>query len=77
MKKLNYKKIAVHSTLWILLICFGYFLIDIMYIKPLSKWAYSFKSGLFISVMLTIFYIGLIKVISWVSKGLYWLIDNM
>lgn len=77
MKKLNYKKIAAHSTLWIILICLGYFLIDIAYIKPLSKWAYSFKSGLFISVMLTIFYIGLIKVISWVSKGFYWLIDNI
>ena len=77
MRKINYKKIAVHSILWLLLIFFGYLLIDMMYIKPLCKFAYSFLNGVYISVLLTIFYIGLIKVISWMLKGFDWLLENM
>ena len=77
MRKINYKKIAVHSILWLLLIFFGYLLIDMLYIKPLEIWAYSFSSGAYISVLLTIFYIGLIKVIRWMIKGFNWLLENM
>ena len=77
MRKINYKKIVVHSILWLLLIFFGYLLIDMMYIKPLCKFAYSFNSGLFLFVLLTVFYIGLIKVISWMIKGFDWLLENM
>ena len=77
MRKINYKKIVVHSILWLLLIFFGYLLIDMMYIKPLCKFAYSFNSRLFLFVLLTVFYIGLIKVISWMIKGFDWLLENM
>lgn len=77
MRKINYKKIAIHSVLWISIIFFGYLLIDMMYIKPLCRFAYSFLNGVYISVLLTIFYIGLIKVISWIIKGFDWLLENM
>ena len=77
MRKINYKKIAIHSVLWITLIFFGYLLIDMMYIKPLCMFAYSFLNGVYISVLLTIFYIGLIKVINWIIKGFEWLFENM
>ena len=77
MRKINYKKIAVHSVLWLLLIFFCYLLIDMLYIKPLGRMANSFLNGVYISVLLTVFYIGLIKVISWMLKGFDWLLENM
>ncbi len=77
MRKINYKKIAVHSILWLLLIFFGYLLVDMMYIKLLCKFANSFLDGVYISVLLTVFYIGLIKVISWMIKGFDWLLENI
>ena len=77
MRKINYKKIAVHSILWLLLIFFGYLVIDMLYIKLLRIMANSFLQGVYISVLLTVFYIGLIKVISWMIKGFDWLLENM
>ena len=77
MRKINYKKIAVHSILWLLLIFFGYLVIDMLYIKPLWRMANSFLDEVHISVLLTVFYIGLIKVIRWIIKGFDWLLKNM
>lgn len=76
MRKINYKKIAVHSILWLLVISILSLFIYKMYIIPISEFAYSFISGLYIFAQLTIFYIGLIKVIDWIIKGFNWLLEN-
>ena len=77
MKKINVKKTVAHSILWILTLLLAGYLIDIAYVKPMIKWADSFKNGVLLFVLLTIFYIGLIKVIHWATKAFYWVIDNI
>ena len=77
MIKKNYKRIFVHSVLWLLAISILCLVIYKLYIMPISKFAYSFESGLLIFGLLTIFYIGLIKVIDFAIKGISWLLKNM
>lgn len=77
MAKRNYKRTFVQSVLWLLLILILYLMIYRLYIIPISKFAYSFESGLSIFGLLTVFYIGVIKVIDYAIKGVDWLLKNM
>ena len=77
MIKKNYKRIFVHSILWLLIISILYLVVYKLYIIPISKFAYSFESGLLIFGLLTVFYIGVIKVIDCAIKGVDWLLKNI
>ncbi len=77
MIKKNYKRIFAHSVLWLLVISILCLVIYKLYIMPISKFAYSFGSGLFMFGLLTIFYIGVIKVSDLAIKGINWLLKNI
>ena len=77
MTRRNYKRIFAHSVLWLLVGSILYLVIHKLYIMPISKFAYSFESGLLIFGLLTIFYIGVIKAIDYAIKGLDWLLKNI
>ena len=77
MIKKNYKRIFVHSVLWLSVLSIWSLLIYKLYIIPISTFAYSFGSGLFIFALLTVFYIGVIKVIDLAVKGFKWLLKNI
>ena len=82
MRKINYKKIAIHSVLWVLLMFFCYLVIDMLYInpsvyiKPLARTENSFLNGVYISVFYTVFYVGLIKVVRWMIECFDWLLKK-
>ena len=77
MIKKNYKRIFAHSVLWLLILSILCLVIYKLYIIPISTFAYSFGSGLFIFALLTVFYIGVIKVSDLAIKGFNWLLKNI
>ena len=71
------KKLISHILLWIVLLIFAYIFVDTLYVEPITRWASSLKEGVLLSLVLTVFYIGLFKVLGYIYNGFNWILDNL